>query len=236
MERPLLAPRWVAGHVTVALVVTLFVGLGLWQLSRHHDQNAFNQRLQERLAAEPSQLSSLQGEPEELEFLTVSTMGDLLWQEELRRGPRSRGGVQGYDSIVPLATDNGILLVNRGFVSDSSVERPAAERVTVVGVLRESEGGRRFGPRNPSEGVLDDIGSVDIDRLQSQFDEPLYPLYLDLSDSVPDIGAEELPPSPTLSRRQNLPYAIQWWTFALIGVVGWVIYLRKQVLSQPGRY
>jgi surfeit locus 1 family protein len=231
MSSVLLKGRWLAGHVVVVLMVGLFIVLGFWQLSRHNDQREFNTRLEERLEQEPVDLGTLAGEPADLEYRAVRVEGSFLGALELQRRPRTLYTRLGYDAVTPFMTDYGILLVNRGFIADDDPRQPPQGEARLTGILRESQAPSRFGPRNPEDEVLTEIARIDIERLQAQFDNDLYPMYLDLTDMDPML-AEALasPPVPEPSRRTNLAYAIQWWSFAVIGVVGWPALLNRRVL------
>ena len=99
--------------------------------------------------------------------------------------------------------------------------------------MRLSQGTSRFGPQNPEEGVLEVIARVDLDRLNPQFGNALFPIYLDLISESPDPGGlpTDLPPEPAPTSRPHVLYAIQWWAFAAISSVGWLLYLRKQFFT-----
>ena len=79
----------------------------------------------------------------------------------------------------------------------------------------------------------DTIARIDTDRLNAQFGGELYPIYLDLvAESIDPGGLETvLPPSPEPTSSPHFLYTLQWWSFALIASVGWVLYLRKQFFS-----
>jgi len=237
MSSPLLKPRWLSGHVLVVSLTISFVLLGFWQLDRHFQQNADNAEVGARVAAEPVDLGQAVGSPSELEFRRVFVSGRYRYEAQLELRPRARNGQVGYDQIVPLDTDAGIVLVNRGFIADAAgTARLVAQSQTpvlVTGTVRPSEGTSRFGPQNRETGVLDTIARIDLDRLNPQFQEALYPVYLDLISEQPDPGGlpTALPSQPEPTSRPNLLYAVQWWAFAAIASIGWVVYLRKQFFA-----
>lgn len=235
MASQLLAPRWLLGHILVVVVTVVFVVLGFWQLDRHYQQREANQLLEERLGEPPVGVDQLITSGIEGRSAVIAGTYDYSRQLELR--PRARSGQVGYEQVVPLVTQLGVVLVNRGFVADAAGvarETPQrADRITVTGTVRGSQAPSSFGPQNPDDGRLDTIARVDIDRLNPQFDNMLLPVYLDLVSEAPPVGGLETvvpdPPAPT--GRPNLPYAIQWWSFAAIAGVGWALYLRKQFFS-----
>ncbi|HEX8360139.1 MAG TPA: SURF1 family cytochrome oxidase biogenesis protein, partial [Longimicrobium sp.] len=64
---------------------------------------------------------------------------------------------------------------------------------------------------------------------------PLLPMYVQLAG---DSGAARtLPvavPPPPLDEGSHLGYAIQWFSFALIGIIGLAILLRSMTRDEPG--
>lgn len=235
MSSPLLKPRWLTGHALVVGLTVAFVFLGFWQLSRHFDQRDDNAFLEERLAANPVDLEDLAGTAAQLEFRQAIITGRYDYGAQLELRPKVRSGVAGYEQIIPLETSEGVVLVNRGFIAESAgsarLVLQLESEITVTGTIRASQGTSRFGPQNPDTGALDSIARVDIERLNTQFTGALVPAYLDLiSEQPPAGGLPSVPPLvPATTTRPNLPYAIQWWAFAAVVSVGWVIYLRKEL-------
>lgn len=236
MSSPLLKPRWLTGHVLVVVLAIAFTFLGFWQLDRHFEQQDDNTLLEARFAAEPLNVGQLVEPDVELRRAVVVGQYDYSRQLELR--PRARNGQVGYDQILPLDTGTGVVLVNRGFIPDvagsARDEVQARLELAVTGTVRASQDPSRLGPQNPDVGVLETIARIDVNRLNPQFDGLLLPVYLDLISESPPIGglATVLPEPPAGTSRPHLPYAVQWWAFAVIVSVGWVVYLRKQFFAR----
>lgn len=106
-------------------------------------------------------------------------------------------------------------------------------------------------PRDPSDGPLERIARPDVDRLAAQMPAPLLP-YVLVADRLAPAGAGApartdgdvqevrtgvdgwvaLPvrvPTPEPEGGPHLSYALQWWSFALIGVVGYAFLLRERL-------
>ena len=120
---------------------------------------------------------------------------------------------------------------------DAGVARDEAQlttEITLTGTVRPTQPPSSFGPQNQGEGALTSIARVDIERLDEQFDSVLLPVYLDLISESPSVGGlpTVLPSPPAPTSRPNLPYAVQWWAFALVVSVGWPLYLRKQFFTR----
>ena len=71
------------------------------------------------------------------------------------------------------------------------------------------------------------MSRVDVDRIQEQVSYELDPVYLSMLDDLEG----DLPiaaPAPSFDDEgPHLAYAIQWFSFALIGLVGYFFLLRR---------
>ena len=237
MTSPLLKPRWIVGHVLVVVVSVLFVLLGFWQLGRHADQRADNEMLEAKLASLPIALTAETAVDPDNELRQATVVGEYRFAVQLELRPRTFNGRVGYNQVVPFATADGAVLVNRGFIADAdgrASETPQSPGpLQVTGTIRPSQGTSRFGPQNPDEGILETIARIDTERLNPQYGDELYPVYLDLvSESIDPGGLETvLPVGPEPTSTPHFLYTLQWWSFAVIASVGWVLYLRKQFFS-----
>jgi surfeit locus 1 family protein len=241
----LLRPRWLLGHVLALGLVLLFVNFGFWQLRRLQVRQAENALIARRLAAEPIPLAELleggPSEPEELAYRRATATGTYDVSGEVLLRSRSRQGQAGWHVLTPLVQESGrALLVDRGWVPYMVDEPPVEEAappegtVRVEGMLRAEQDPpegwpARFAPRDPAEGALRSAYYVDVERLAPQIPYPLEPVYLELSRQTPEgDGSFPLPPEPP-EREQgsHLSYALQWFSFALIGAVGYALLLRR---------
>ncbi|HUH07501.1 MAG TPA: SURF1 family protein [Egibacteraceae bacterium] len=245
MARFWLTPRWLISHVLVALLAGLFVSLGIWQLNRLDERRAHNAMVAERMggAAQPLDEALAQGDGDELDYRRVTVTGEFLHAEEVLLGPLSRDGEPGYHVLTPLATADGRgVLIDRGWVPYRYDEPPVADaappmaQVTVSGIARRSQQQESFGPRIPAEGRLSSIARVDVSRLQRQASLDLAPVYIQLGTQEPSqSGPLPLPPAlPELTEGNHLSYAVQWFLFAAIGVIGYGALLRGGAREHRG--
>lgn len=237
---PLLSPGSVATHAVVVLLATAMVGLGLWQLDRLSEVRARNARLAERLAEEPVALDALDGEgldPDELEYRRVAVTGTYLTADEVLQRSRQHRGRNGYHALTPLAyADGQAVLVRRGWVPfelDSPPvpeARPPTGEVTVTGFLTRSEPQPSFGPTDPATGELARVFRADVGRIGAQVEPELFPMVVHLRDQVPDqSGRLPIPAErPAFDEGSHLSYAIQWFSFATIAMVGYGLFLRRR--------
>jgi cytochrome oxidase assembly protein ShyY1 len=142
--------------------------------------------------------------------------------------------------LTPLLLDDGTaVVVNRGFLGfdrAGAIVAPGAPSgpVTVEGLLFPSQTRGRFGPTDPSEGSLDVLARVDLDRFEQQLEVDLLPAYVQAVTTTPPEApagedAAQLvalgPPTPDLG--PHLSYAAQWAIFTAIAAGGYVLLLRK---------
>ena len=224
-------PKWLAFTLGILVLVIVMVNLGLWQLRRLDEHEARNDAVRARETQPAVPVAQADGG----EWQPVQATGEYDVDAQVLVRNRSLHGSPGYHVLTPLVLSTGeALVVNRGFIplettGDSpAVPEPPAGSVTVDGRVRESQTRGRFGPRDPEEGTLTAMARADIARLQQQTSYPLLPFYVELESSSPsDPGGPTPIPLPDLDSGPHLSYAIQWFTFATLAVVGWVVVVRK---------
>jgi surfeit locus 1 family protein len=100
--------------------------------------------------------------------------------------------------------------------------------VVVSGLLRETQASSGQGARRP-DGRLRLVSRPDLDLLARQAGGPAHPLWLQRTDQNPrDAGALPLPPElPQVGDPgPHRAYAVQWFLFAAVGLVGYPLLLR----------
>ena len=241
MRRWYLRPRWLFLHLTVLVATVLFVSLGLWQLRRLEGRRTSNATIEAQLARAPVPFGALlaelgaDGDPDQRR---VIVSGRYDPERELLLRSRSYRGEPGRHVLTPLLLDgDSALLVDRGWVPLPFDTPPLAQAAPPPGTV-ELEG-RLFAerdpptgplvPRDPPDGELTIAYYIDTDRLAAQFPYALEPFYLELERQVPvQEGELPVPPQPPeLSEGSHLSYALQWFAFALIAVVGYGALLRR---------
>lgn len=240
MLRALRRPRWIIATVVVVALAGVFIRLGFWQLDRLEERRMVNSVGEERINAAPVELGTLTGtgaDPETIEHRRVTAIGEFDPAEEVLIRSQVELGQAGFHVITPLILDDGsAVLVNRGWVPLSmdsppvdAAPEPGAQRV--AGWIHLTENRASFGPEDPT-GELDVLSRVDIARIGDQVPYGLAPVYL-----VATEGSGELPvpvdPPDFSDQGPHLGYAIQWFGFAAVGLVGLYFLLRRsQVQSR----
>ena len=243
-----LRPRWVLSHLLVLGLVVAMVNLGLWQLRRHDQKQDFNRVVTERSEEAVAPIADVVdaadafGDTEAVEHRRVEATGTYAADDEVLVRSRSFDGSPGSWVLTPLVGDDGTaVVVNRGWVpvvqgggSDADggadlVYDPPDGPVVVEGALLSTETRGRFGAIDPADGTLDTLARADLERLQQQVDYDLYPAYLRASSQEP-AQTGDLPlllEPPDLDAGPHLGYAMQWFSFSLIALVGYPLILRR---------
>lgn len=241
MRSLLLTRRWLGFTLLAVVVVATCVRLGFWQLDRGQARSAYNTELGERGRAEPVAATDLLdpgvGPPADAQWRRISAAGRYETPDTLLVRNRTQDGNLGYDVLVPLRDATGtLLLVNRGWVPlgapdrDVVVPAPPPGEVTVVGRLRLAGGGDLgYDPdRQPSVTRIDPlaIGS-------SILDESVYGGFVEATEESPAPATALVRRGEPESQNAGLNYAyfFQWEVFAIIGVVGWYLLLRRETLD-----
>lgn len=242
-----LRPRWILSHLLVLALIAAMVAAGLWQVDRHDEKRERNARIASRTTQPIEPVEDLLADPgastDELEYRVVSAEGRYLGPQILVRS-RSLDGSPGSWVITPLELDSGtVVIVNRGFMYNSgefdtvpdSYAAPDGE-VQVVGLLRKTQTRGRIGAADSDTGVLENMARLDVERISQQIDAPVLPMYLSLEDQRPQLTTADPVPIPRepLDEGPHRGYAVQWFIFTTIGVIGYPLILRRRA-KESGR-
>jgi surfeit locus 1 family protein len=206
------------------VAATVFARLGVWQLDRLGERRAWNREVAARLEAPPLTLrSGLVSAPVgSLVYRRVKAAGVFAFADQRAEPNRSLRGLPGAYVVTPLRFADGTgVLVQRGFAAapDGMTIDPARlvepESTVVEGVLLSATGRLAVHPESVSAGY------------------PLLPLVIRRTTRVsgmPEgLAVAGLPP---LDAGPHLSYAVQWFAFALIALIGGVLLSRRTV--RPG--
>jgi surfeit locus 1 family protein len=231
--------RRTAKLVAAASVVTIVcIAAGIWQLARLQQKRDRNDAIRAGLAAAPLVVEGrFPGgtDPDGLRYARARATGTYDVDHEVVLYGRTQDGQAGNHVVTPLVlADGSAIVVDRGWVplamDDPPVEaaRPPSGTVSVLGVLLGSEGGLpgEAGPEGPP---VTTVARLDLAAIQAQVPYPIAPVSLVLQEQAPAAGALPRPaPLPELSEGPHLSYAIQWFCFAAIAVIGGTILVRRE--------
>ena len=234
----------------VVAVGVSFTGFGVWQLQRHDARMERNDLALARMAAAPADLAAVlaqadaegSGHLDRLAYRRVRVSGTFDPAFEVLRRPVSRDGMPGYHVVTPLVQADGrAVLVERGWIPQELDRVPVAEapppagEVTIEGWLFPTERPptgalASLAPRDPAEGRLRTVAYVDDERLARQMPYDLEAAIV-LYDPPPRAPGDRTlplpPPRPEIGAGSHLGYAIQWFSFAFIAVVGYAALMRR---------
>jgi surfeit locus 1 family protein len=227
-----------------AIAAGVCVRLGFWQLDRLEQRRAHNAAVLARYAAASIELDSLRV-PEANPFRRVRVRGSYDHPRELLLANRPRHGSPGVHILTPLrsaGSDTAVLIV-RGWVYAPDAAHTATERWREDSATGDVGYVRHYAAvsSRPSQEVGDNtVRELDFTTISSRIPYPLAPYLVvlisesDQTGSTPVTSAEtsgsEHPVrlgSPTLGEGNHLSYAVQWFSFAVIAIIGGaVLFLR----------
>jgi surfeit locus 1 family protein len=234
--------KWI---ITIAALsaAAIFISFGLWQLRRLDARQAQNSLLASRRFAPEVELDALPSDTGEARFRRVRLRGTLDYGHEIVHTLRGRGGSPGVNILTPLLRDanDTAVLVNRGWVyapDGMTVDiRPWREPDSLdgTGFVETFPTTGPFAPPNPERPRA--FRRLDRAALSKLLPYPIANYYVVLTDSVPSTGpplgtapSSNVPPRvqpAPLSEGPHRNYAVQWFSFAAISIIGLVILLRR---------
>ncbi len=234
--------RFSASWWSVALTATgmsFFVALGMWQLERAVLKESIESKFEQRLS-EPYLLLSPGVDLKDIEYRKVLIEGSFDNAQNFLVDNQINQGRAGYYVLTPLRLKDSdqVLLVNRGWAPwGEAREEPAP---ILEPLSTEAIAGIAFFPSEPAlemGGVeLSEPGAqlryqlipyIDIDVLQEPFEGRLLPWVLWLSPQQQDYYVRDWDPV-WMRPEKSRAYATQWFAFALIALVLFIIMnLRK---------
>ena len=246
MYRFALSPKWIAGLLGILLAAATMVWLGNWQLDRMHQKRAANSAISAAIEADPvpagEVLPSTAGDavPDDALWRKVTVTGSYRPEDTLLVRQRTFPDGVGFEIVVPMVADDGATyLISRGYVLATQgadvlpeIPEPSAGEVTVTGWVRPATAND-----SDASAVGEIAGVASTRRLDSQVlqDELGYPItagYVQATDETGEAAAIDRVPLPELDDGPHLSYAIQWFLFAAITVLGFGYVVRREAIDR----
>ncbi|HSU16870.1 SURF1 family protein [Longimicrobium sp.] len=244
--------RGVLAAAFVLGMCALCVRLGFWQLDRLQQRKARNHAVEVALRMPTLDFDSLtaaavERQPELFINRKVRVTGTYDPAGDIVLRGRSSDGNPGVHIVTPILVPHvpQALLVNRGWVPSPDAAtvdaRPYAEpgERTIVGLFMEVPRNTQAGGQ-PAETTVGGkrvttYRRLDLDVLRRRSPRPVLPLYV---QQLPDSGAAGRPPvrvpTPPLDNGPHLSYAVQWFSFAAIGIIGLIVVWVRQRRAARG--
>lgn len=234
--------KWLLGVFAVT-AAAVFVSLGIWQLRRLEERRQQNAFLASRRFAPEISLEQLPADPVEGRFRRVRLSGVYDYSNEIVHTLRGRAGSPGVNILTPLLRrgNDTAVLVNRGWVyapdgmtvgTEPWREADTLDGSGFVETFPSISASTSANPQRPRA-----LRRLDRDVLSKLFPYPIANYYVVLTDSLinrnPALGATPAPNVPprvdpaALDEGPHRNYAVQWFSFAAISIIGLVIFLRR---------
>jgi surfeit locus 1 family protein len=227
--------------VSIAVVAAAgCVRLGFWQLSRLHQRRARNALVSSRLDSAEADVTALPRDTAAARFRRVRVRGIPDYAHELIYAARSHRGSPGVNLLTPVRIPgrDTAVLVDRGWIyaPDGATVDEARWREpdsTISGYVEEIPSGK--GAVFASKPNV--ISRLGYDAVAHALPYPVAPFYVVmLGDSVMRFDRIARLTVPPLDEGPHMSYAIQWFAFACVALVGAAVVVRQSKSSQhdPG--
>ncbi|HET9426078.1 MAG TPA: SURF1 family protein [Gemmatimonadaceae bacterium] len=223
---------------TVAAIIC--VRLGLWQLDRRELRRASNATISARGGLPTLPVTELSGDTSQTRFRRVVVAGVPDFEHEILLTHRGNDGAPGLDIITPIRIpgQDSAVLVNRGWVYSpdgmtTDLARWREPAATFTGYVDSFE---RSTATDSVRGRA--IRWMDYRAIARTFPYPIRDYYVvALADSAPVTEQASTTPRivrlqpPKLGEGPHLSYALQWFAFATIALVGASIVAARSMRS-----
>jgi surfeit locus 1 family protein len=236
---------WIFVTLLVIIAAAVMVRLGIWQLDRLAGRRAFNQQVLSQIDQPPLALTKdvISGDLDALEFRSVQVNGEFDLDNALVLGNQVWDEQIGVHLLTPLkiaGTDSHIL-VDRGWIPFEEWENRNLRAynlkgdVSVEGMLRVSQ--TKLGLRD----CLDDsageppfqVWCLALDGIASYLPYDLLSVYL-IQAPVGEQSAApyQALPQIEITEGPHLGYAVQWFTFAGVLLIGYPFFVRREMQAR----
>lgn len=214
------------------LAAALFVRLGFWQLARLREKVQRNAMIAAQHRTQPVEFASLPPDTAAARYRRAVLTGRFDYDHELVVSGRTRQGSPGVDLVTPMrvaGTDTAVL-VNRGWVyspNSATVDRARwreGDSTTVTGYVEQ------FAPEAPPTTPAADLRIVrrlSRSEAASRIPFPIAPYYL-IATGDTAISRPARREMPALDAGPHRGYAIQWFSFAAIAIIGALAVIRRE--------
>lgn len=231
-------PKGIAGTLAIFVIAAVCVRLGFWQLDRREQKRERNAGLAERMEAAPIVLDRAPADTTGLRYRHVTASGVWDGERSIVLPGRSYRGSPGGHVLTPLRLPDGsAVLVLRGWA-------PAADGATVpLDALAAQGPATVSGLIDPFPDQSETLAAradhdvdtfrrvwyaIDEPALRGQFPYPLANVVIRMARPAEGPDYPITLGAPLLDEGPHLGYAIQWFSFAAIALIGWAAMLRRE--------
>ncbi len=205
------------------LFISVFIGLGCWQLSRAHQKKILLDAFLKRTKQIPLNINTLHSS-DDLRFYRAHLQGYFDNQHTFLLDNKIAQGKIGYEVYTPFKPDHLAitLLIDRGFVPMGQSRRILPLIPSIVGHV-DITGMLNIPPRYFAWGEMKEstqitwplrIEFIHLPEMSTVLNTPLFPYLLSLAPQDPHAFPIEWQ-IVTMGPEKHTGYAIQWFAFAL---------------------
>jgi surfeit locus 1 family protein len=236
---------WIFITILVLIAAAVMIRLGIWQLDRLEGRRAFNAQVLSQIDELPLTLTSdiASGDLEPFEFRTVEITGEYDLANTLVLGNQVWEDQMGVHLLTPLkiAGNETVILVDRGWIpfedwqNQNLTAYDETGEVSVEGMLRVSQ--TKLGLRDCLDETAGEtpfqVWCLALDGISDYLPYELTSVYViqapDFEQITPPFRAI---PQIEISEGPHLSYAIQWFTFSAILLIGYPFFVRRELQAR----
>ena len=236
---------WIFVTILVIIAALVMIRLGIWQLDRLTGRRAFNEQVLSQIDEPPLLLTDdvVSGDVGTLEFRTVQIEGEYDLANTLVLGNQVWDDQIGVHLLTPLkiAGMETVILVDRGWIpfedwkNRNLIAYDKTGTVSVKGMLRVTQ--TKLGLRDCLDETVGEapfqVWCLALDGIAGYLPYDLLSVYL---IQAPD-GEQTAPlyrviPQIEITEGPHLGYAVQWFTFTAILLIGYPFFVRREVQAR----
>jgi surfeit locus 1 family protein len=241
------APQGKTRGIVTILVVAILVAagcarLGFWQLSRLRERQLHNGTLLSRMASATFPAESLPSDTGAGHYRLAMARGEMVYAREIAWAPRMRRSSPGVNFFTPMRLPNTdtVLVVNRGWAYSPDAKTVSFPRwrekdsLSVRGYVETwtqdcINGSTGALPVRCGDSATRVIRKLDRRAAERLIGAPVAP-YILMQTSDSTLHADSIPvrvEAPILDEGPHRGYALQWFGFAIVAMVGGVAFARR---------
>jgi len=227
-------PRLLPTLATIA-VVAVCVAAGTWQRQRMHAKESLRAEFDAAMRADPVAFTSLPAGADwiALRYRPVIATGEFLASRQILIDNRVHAGRAGYHVVTPMALADGrVVLVDRGWIAQGASRSmlpaapPPSGIVSLQGRVILPTGYLELQPEATSGPVWQNLDPA---RFAAATGLAVVPAVVEAAvGSAPDDGLVRDWPAPDFGIETHRIYMVQWYVFALLAIVLWIVFNRPR--------
>ena len=245
--RFVLTPRKVILTIVAIIIAVVMIRLGFWQLDRLQQRKGSNALVIAQVNASPLNLNldSSDQNLTAMQYRAALVNGTYDFSQQVFLTNQVWKDQMGVHLLTPLLISgtNAAILVDRGWIPLADANPDTARKydetglLSIKGIIKLPQNEPVFGISDPAltpgQTRLQTWIVVNLARIKQQTNVSLLPVYIQISPPTDNIKLPyRFASSPDLSEGPHLSYAIQWFSFATILLVGYPYILYRQFQSK----